>query len=49
MLGTNDENYKKTFQNLKGCVLQYVVENYKKWVDIVHLTRKLEDVYLSSK
>ena len=29
--------------------LQYVVTNYKKWVDLSPLIRKIEDVDLSSK
>ena len=49
VLGTKDENYKESFQNLQECVLQHVMENYKKWVDLVPLIRKLEDVELSSK
>ena len=49
VLRTKDDNYNETFQNLQECVLQYVVENYKKGVDLAPLIRKLEDVDLSSK
>ena len=28
VLGTKDDNYNETFQNLQECMLQYVVENY---------------------
>ena len=49
VLRNKDENYKESFQNLQECVLQHVMENYKKWVDLVPLIRKLEDVELSSK
>ena len=48
MLGTKDENYKESYQNLLECVLQYVVANCKKVVDLAPLIRKLEDVDLSS-
>ena len=41
VLGTKDENYKKIFQNLQECVLQCVVENYKKGVDLAPLITKL--------
>ena len=30
VLRTKDKIYKEIFQNLQGCVLQYMVENYKK-------------------
>ena len=49
VLGTKDENYKESFQNLQECVLQYVVANYKKLVDLTPLIMKLEGVDLSSK
>ena len=48
VLGTKDENYKESYQNLQDCVLQYVVENYKKGVDLAPLISRLEDVDLSS-
>ena len=41
VLGTKDNNFKESFQNFQESVLQYVVENYKKWVDIVTIIRKL--------
>ena len=41
VLGTKDDNFKESFQNFQESVLQYVVENYKKWVDIVTIIRKL--------
>ena len=49
VLGTKGENSKESFQNLQESVLQYVVENYKKGVDLEPLVRKLEDIDLSSK
>ena len=42
-LGTKDENYKDSFQNLQECVLYYVVENYNKGVYLAPLIRKLKD------
>ena len=41
VIRTKDENHKESFQNLQECVLQYVVENYKKGVDLDTLVRKL--------
>ena len=41
VLGTKDKNYKESFQNLQECVLNYVVENYKKGVDLAPLINKL--------
>ena len=41
VLGTKDKNYKESFQNLQECVLNYVVENYKKGVDLAPLIKKL--------
>ena len=49
LIETKEENYKESFQNLQENVLQYVVENYKKGVDLAPLIRKLEDVDLSRK
>ena len=49
VIRTKDENHKESFQNLQECVLQYVVENYKKGVDIAPLIRNLENVEESSK
>ena len=44
VLRTKDENYKEILPNLQECVLQYVLEKYKKWVYLDPLIRKLEDV-----
>ena len=49
VLRTKYENYKESFQNLQEYVLQYLVAKYKKGVDLAPLTRKLEDVDISSK
>ena len=49
VLETKKENYKESFQNLQECVLQYVMENYKKGIDIGPLISKLEDLDLSIK
>ena len=34
VLGTKDENFKASFQNLQESVLQYVVIKYKKGADL---------------
>ena len=44
VLKTKDGNRKENFQSLQENVLQCVVKNYKKWVDLATLTRKLEDL-----
>ena len=49
VLCTKEENYKEILQNVQECVLQYMIEIYKKGVYLAPLTRKLEDVDLSSK
>ena len=49
VLDTKENNFKDIFQNLQEIVLQYVVSNYKKVVDLDTLIIKLEDFYLSSK
>ena len=49
MIGKKDNNYKEIFQNLQDCVLQYVVENYKKGVDLAPFMSKMEEVNLSIK
>ena len=41
VLVTKDDHYKESFQKFQECVLQYVVENYKKGVDLDTLVRKL--------
>ena len=49
VLWIKDENLKDIFQNLQESVLQYVVVNYKKGLDLAPLVRRLEDVDISSK
>ena len=41
VLGTRDNNFKESFQNLQEGVLQYVLAIYKKGLDIAPLVRKL--------
>ena len=48
-IGTKEEKYKENFNSLQENVLQYVVENYKKGVDLAPLIRKIEDAELSRK
>ena len=47
-LGTKDKKFKEISQNLQESLLQYMVENYKKWVYLASLVSKLEEIYLSS-
>ena len=49
VLGTKDENYKESFQNLQMIVLQYVVENYIKGVNLAPLINTVKEVDLTSK
>ena len=49
VLITKGENYKENFQNLQDNVLQYVVSNHNKLVDLAPLIRKIEDVDLTNK
>ena len=49
VLGTKDKNYRETFQSLQENVLQYVIANYNKGVNLTPLIRKLEYMGLSRK
>ena len=39
VLGTKDENFKESYQNLQESVLKHVVENYKKGEELAPLTK----------
>ena len=41
VLGTKYNNFRESFQNLQESVLQYLVEKYKKGIDLSPLTRKI--------
>ena len=49
VLGTKDKKYKENFQNLQENIIQYVVESYKKGVDLALLIRKIKGLNLTNK
>ena len=49
VIGTKDKNYKESFQMLQENVLQYVVADYKKGINLEPLISKLKEMDLSKK